>query len=181
VHIRRSPIALTLLAVVAVILLAGTALAIQSGIPASSRTGLAANGASESPDGSEGLEATDAPEASEAPEAPDASEAPEGSEGPPSAADIASIVDRLKAAGITASASELTDLATKVGVGGAVRVFAFAHASGKTPAEIVAMFESGKGWGQIKKELNLSIGPGIGWIMGHGGGGGPDASDAPGG
>jgi len=174
-RIRRSPIALTLVAIVAVVLLAGTALAIQSGLPASSRAALAAQGASESPDGSEGPEATDAPEASEAPEAP------EGSEGPPSAADIASIVDRLKAAGITASASELTDLATKVGVGGAVRVLAFAHASGKTPSEIVAMFESGKGWGQIKKELNLSIGPGIGWIMGHGGGGGPDASDEPGG
>jgi len=174
-RIRRSPIALTLVAIVAVVLLAGTALAIQSALPASSRTGLAAQGASESPDGSEGPEATDAPEASEA------AEGPEGSEGPPSADEIARIVDRLKAAGITATASELTDLATKVGVGGAVRVFAFAHASGKTPSEIVAMFESGKGWGQIKKELNLSIGPGIGWIMGHGGGGGPDASDEPGG
>jgi hypothetical protein len=174
-RIRRSPIALTLVAVVGVVLLAGTALAIQSGVPASSRAALGAQGASESPDGSEGPEASDAPEASEAPEAPD------GSEGPPSAADIASIVDRLKAAGITASASEVTDLAAKVGVGGAVRVFAFAHASGKTPAEIVAMFESGKGWGQIKKELNLAIGPGIGWIMGHGGEGGPDASDKTGG
>lgn len=172
-RIRRSPVALTLAAVVAVLLLAGTALAIQSGLPASSRIGLAAQGASESPDASEGPEASDAPEASEAPEAP------EGSEGPPSADEIARIINRLKAAGITATASELTDLAAKVGVGGAVRVFAFAHASGKTPAEIVAMFESGKGWGQIKKELNLSIGPGIGWIMGHGGG--PDASDKPGG
>ena len=169
-RIRRSPVALTLAAVVAVLLLAGTALAIQSGLPASSRIGLAAQGASESPDASEGPEASDAPEASEAPEAP------EGSEGPPSADEIARIINRLKAAGITATASELTDLAAKVGVGGAVRVFAFAHASGKTPAEIVAMFESGKGWGQIKKELNLSIRPGIGWIMGHGGEHGPKAS-----
>jgi len=61
-------------------------------------------------------------------------------------------------------------LAAKVGVGGAVRTLAFAKASGKTPDQIVAMFEDGKGWGEIDHELGLSIGPGIGWIMrsGHG-------------
>ena len=174
-RIRRSPVALTVAAIVAVLLLAGTALAIQSGLPASSRAALAAQGASESPDASEGPEASDAPEASEAPEAPDASE------GPPSADEIARIVDRLKAAGITASASELTDLASKVGLGGAVRVFAFAHASGKTPDEILAMFQSGKGWGEIDHELGLSIGPGIGRIMGHGGDGGDHGPTASGG
>jgi hypothetical protein len=77
-------------------------------------------------------------------------------------------VDRLKEAGIPATATQVGDLAGKVGVGGAVRVLAFAQASGKTPAQILAMFQSGKGWGQIDHELNLSIGPGIGWIMGHG-------------
>jgi hypothetical protein len=59
-------------------------------------------------------------------------------------------------------------LAAKVGVGGAVRTLAFAQASGKTPAQIVAMKESGKGWGGIVHELGLSIGPGIGWIMSGG-------------
>ncbi len=77
-------------------------------------------------------------------------------------------MSRLKDAGITATPAQVSDLAGKVGVGGAVRVFAFAHAGGKTPAQILAMREAGKGWGQIKHELKLSIGPGIGWIMGNG-------------
>ena len=173
-HIRRSPVALTVVAVVAVLLLAGTALAIQSGSVDFSGISLAAPGASKAPKAA-------GPDGSEGPEASEGAEAPEGSEGPPSAADLANLVDKLKAVGITATASELGDLATKVGVGGAVRVYAFAHASGKTPAQILAMFQAGKGWGEIKNELNLSIGPGIGWIMGHGGGDGPDSSEAPGG
>lgn len=173
-HIRRSPALLTLVAVVAVLLLAGTALAIQSGSVNFAGTSLSAPGASKAPKAAH-------PDGSDEPEASEEAEGPEGSEGPPSADELANLVDKLKAVGITATASELSDLATKVGVGGAVRVYAFAHASGKTPAEILAMFQGGKGWGQIKKELNLSIGPGIGWIMGHGGEHGPDASEKPGG
>jgi hypothetical protein len=171
-HIRRSPATLTLVAVVAVLLLAGTALAIQSGSVDLSGSFLGAPGASKAPKAAH-------PDGSEGPEASEEAEGPEGSEGPPSADELARLVDRLKAAGITATASELGDLATKVGVGGAVRVYAFAHASGKTPAEILAMFQAGKGWGEIDHELGLSIGPGIGWIMGHGGR--PDASGKPGG
>jgi len=155
-------------AVVAVLLVAGTAFALeQSGTPGGAAGALAAHGKSKAP---KAAKASHGPEASEA---PDASEAPEAgsdeSGGAPSAAELARIVDRLKAAGITTDASALGDLAGKVGVGGAVRVLAFAHASGKTPAEILAMFQSGKGWGQIDHELGLSIGPGIGWIMGRGG------------
>lgn len=168
-HLRRSPVALTLVAVVAVLLLAGTALAIQSGSVNLKGTALAASDASKSPKPGEESEG---PEGSEAPEAP------EGSEGPPSADELARTVDKLKAVGITATASELTDLAAKVGLGGAVRTYVFAHASGKTTAEILAMFQSGKGWGEIDHELNLSIGPGIGWIMGNGGGN-DEAKDAP--
>jgi hypothetical protein len=88
-------------------------------------------------------------------------------------------VGRLTDAGIPATAAQVQDLAGKVGAGGAVRVLAFAQASGKTPAQIVAMFQSGKGWGQIDHELNLSIGPGIGWIMGHGHGQGHDKNPKP--
>jgi hypothetical protein len=109
--------------------------------------------------------------AAEPSEAPDASEAPERAEtpgAPPSDAEIADFVGRLKAAGITTTAAEFKALAAKVGVGGAVRTLAFAHASGKTPAAILAMFEGGKGWGRIDHELGLSIGPGIGWIMRNG-------------
>ena len=129
---------------------------------------------SQAPDGSEAPEGSEAPDASEAPEgseAPDASEAPEAadeSDGPPTAAEAADIVARLQAAGITTTSAELEALAAKVGTGGAVRTLAFANASGKTPAQILALFEGGMGWGQIKHELGLSIGPGIGWIMGHG-------------
>ena len=109
--------------------------------------------------------------AAEPSEAPDASEAPERAETPdasPSDAEIADFVGRLKAAGITTTAVEFKALAAKVGVGGAARTLAFAHASGKTPAAILAMFEGGKGWGRIDHELGLSIGPGIGWIMRNG-------------
>lgn len=164
--IRRSPVALTLVAIVAVLLLAGTALGLQSGLVQLAGSPLSAHGAAKS---SHGPDASEEPEGSEAPDASEAPEGPDASEGPPSADELARIVDKLKAAGITATASDVSDLAAKVGVGGAVRVLAFAHASGKTPAEILAMFESGKGWGEIDHELGLSIGPGIGWIMGNGG------------
>jgi hypothetical protein len=171
-HIRRSPVALTLVAVVAVLLLAGTALAIQSGGVNLAGSSLAAPGASKAPKAAH----PDGSEEPEGSEVPDEAEGPDGSGGPPSADEVARIVDRLNAAGITATASGVADLATTVGVGGAVRVYAFAHASGKTPAEILAMFQGGKGWGEIDHELGLSIGPGIGWIMGYGG---PDASNKP--
>jgi hypothetical protein len=167
-HVRRSPVALTLPAVVAVLLLTGTALAIQSGAVNFAGTPLGANG----PKSSHG------PDASEGPEESEGAEAPEGSEGPPSADELARIIANLKAAGITATPSELSDMSAKVGLGGAVRVYTFAHASGKTPAEILAMFEGGKGWAEIDHELNLSIGPGIGWIMGNGGGS-DKAKDGP--
>jgi hypothetical protein len=101
-------------------------------------------------------------------EAPDASEKPETPEAPPTDAEIADFVGRLKAAGITTTAATFKTLAAKVGVGGAVRTLAFAHASGKTPAQILAMFEGGMGWGKIDHQLGLTIGPGIGWIMSGG-------------
>jgi len=184
-------------AVVALVLLAGTVLAadpsaLPSGSPDASAAGSAttsaspgesalaspeastAPDASEEPKESEAPEASETPEASEPAEAPEAAEAPETEDGPPSADEIARIVGRLHDAGIPATAAQVGDLAGKVGVGGAVRVLAFAQASGKTPAQILALFEAGKGWGQIDHELNLSIGPGIGWIMGNGHGKGHD-------
>jgi hypothetical protein len=53
-----------------------------------------------------------------------------------------------------------------VGVGGAVRVVLFAEVAGTTPDEILAMFESGTGWGVIAKELGAH--PGLGSVMGNG-------------
>jgi hypothetical protein len=112
--------------------------------------------------------ASEAPEASDAPEGSEALEGAEAPESPPTAAEEADIVGRLQAAGISTTAAAFESLAGKVGVGGAVRTLAFAHASGKTPDQILAMFQGGMGWGRIRHELGLSIGPGIGWIMGHG-------------
>ena len=123
--------------------------------------------------------ASKAPVKSEAPkesEAPEKAEAPETPDSPPTAAEVSDFVGRLKAAGISTTDAAFAALAAKVGVGGAVRTLAFAKASGKTPDQIVAMFQGGKGWGQIKHELALSIGPGIGWIMGGGHGQGNGAA-----
>jgi hypothetical protein len=117
--------------------------------------------ASQAPSAS--TEPSKAPE-SEASEAPDQNE---GSEAAPSAAEITDIVAKLKAAGITTTEAAFKALVAQVGVGGAVRTLAFAHASGKTPAQILAMRDS-MGWGRIRKQLNLGITPGIGWIMGGG-------------
>jgi hypothetical protein len=83
------------------------------------------------------------------------------------------LVDLLAAAGITATADELKALAAKYGVGGAVRLEAWAKATGKSVAELGAMFDSGMGWGAIANKLeaadsSLDLSPGIGWIMGHG-------------
>jgi hypothetical protein len=86
----------------------------------------------------------------------------------PSAERIERILEKLSGAGISTTSAEFSTLAAKYGVGGAVRILAFADASGKSAAQIGAMFDGGKGWGQIRKELGLSITPGIGWIMGGG-------------
>jgi hypothetical protein len=186
-------------AVVALVLLAGTVLAADpsaspSGSPDASAAGSATTSASPGESALASAEASTAPAASEEPkesapaeasETPGASEptkaaeAPETGDGPPSADEIARIVGRLPDAGIPATAAQVGDLAGKVGVGGAVRVLAFAQASGKTPAQILALFEAGKGWGQIDHELNLSIGPGIGWIMGNGHGKGHEKHPKP--
>ena len=66
-------------------------------------------------------------------------------DGPPSPAEVTDIVARLKAAGISTTDAAFAALAAKVGVGGAVRTLAFANASGKTPDQIVAMFQGGQG------------------------------------
>lgn len=96
---------------------------------------------------------------------PSGTEAPEGT---PDPARVQDVVGCLGTAGINTTSSDFQALAAKYGVGGAVRILRFAHAAGKTTADIAAMRDAGKGWGQIRQELKLSIGPGIGSIMGHG-------------
>ncbi len=87
------------------------------------------------------------------------------------------VVDRLDDAGITTDAAELDALADDHGVGGAVRILAFADAAGVDQSEIIAMRDDGMGWGEIAHALadanpDFDLGPGIGWIMGNGNGNG---------
>ena len=87
-------------------------------------------------------------------------------EAPPSAEDLAHAVDRLQAAGIQAGADQLEALAADYGLGGAVRLLAWADVTGKSVAELRALRDGGAGWGQMAKDLGVS--PGIGSIMGQG-------------
>jgi hypothetical protein len=98
-------------------------------------------------------------------QAPKESEAPEA---PLTDADAAHFVDRLHAAGITTTAAAFRALASMYGAGGAVRLMAWAKATGKTSADIAKMRDGGMGWGQIAHALHQS--PGIGSIMGGGDG-----------
>ena len=100
----------------------------------------------------------------------------------PTAEDVAHAADRLAASGIPADPAVLADLASRHGVGGAVRLVAWADATGLTVEELAAMREgdgtagSGMGWGRMAKDLGVH--PGLGSIMGNGGGQGRE--DAPG-
>lgn len=93
----------------------------------------------------------------------------EGGTDPENANNPERVVELLDDAGITTDAGALTGLAESYGMGGAVRILAFADAAGVDPAQITAMRDEGMGWRQIARELGINIGPGIGWIMsGHG-------------
>jgi len=108
--------------------------------------------------------------------------AQDGEDGQPSAEDLAHAGERLAANDLEVSDDLLAELAAEYGVGGAVRVVAWADGDDARMAEIRAMRDgdgtegSGMGWGQIAKELGVH--PGIGSIMGQGGGHGRD--NAPG-
>ena len=126
-------------------------------------------------------------EASHAAESSDQATDPE-SGAAPSQQLLDRIVSRLEGVGISTDADAVAALAKSYGVGGAVRLLAWANAAGMTTDEIAAMFDGGTGWGQIVRKLNdadssLSLHPGIGWVMcnGHGGGSqGLGRSGAPG-
>jgi hypothetical protein len=105
----------------------------------------------------------------------------EDSDGPPSAEQLARLVDRLADAGIATdsnTADAIAALAADYGVGGAIRLLAWADASGLSTADLAARFDGGQGWGEIARELDLH--PGIGSIMGKGGGQGHGREQAPG-
>ena len=115
------------------------------------------------------------PSADRTPSFADPSEAPET---PLTADELARVLDRLEARGVSADAGQLADLAATYGLGGAVRLLAWAESTGKTVAELSAMRDDGMGWGQMARELE--VGPGIGWIMGNRHAGGHGQAGAPG-
>ena len=156
-------------AVLLVMLAAGSVFAAAATLPAIAHAPVAARNAqpTESPEAKESPKVDEDKDAAESPDA-DRAEQADAADASPSPANLERIVERLAAAGITTTADDLAALAAKVGVGGAVRVLRFAQACGKTPAEILALFESGKGWGVIARELKLDIGPGNGSVMGKG-------------
>jgi hypothetical protein len=122
------------------------------------------------------------------PAVPAASGEDQAEDGPPDASAVAHAADRLSSHGIDVDEAQLTDLAARYGVGGAVRLVVWADETGKTVDELVAMRDgdgspgSGMGWGQIAHELGVH--PGIGAVMGGGNGQGngrghDDGSEEP--
>jgi hypothetical protein len=117
-----------------------------------------------------------------------ATRAPEGSAQPAPLADegdevsdpeaITHAIDRLADSEISVDEAVFDDLAARYGVGGAVRISAWASETGRTVDEIAAMRdgdgETPVGWGRLARELGVH--PGIGSIMGNGRG----AGDPPG-
>ena len=114
--------------------------------------------------------------------APDVADEPsqltqDGDDTPPTAEELAHAAERLRLSNVTVNDAELADLATRYGLGGAVRVIAWAAADAGdewTVATITELRDSGgtegtgMGWGRIAKDLGVH--PGIGSIMGNGGG-----------
>ena len=95
-------------------------------------------------------------------------------EAPPTADELAHAVDRLAASGIDATAEQLSTLAADYGLGGAVRLLAWADATGMSVADLRKLRDDGAGWGQLAHDLGVS--PGIGSIMGNGGGHGREGA-----
>jgi hypothetical protein len=119
--------------------------------------------------------------------APDATGGPaplaqDGDETPPTAEELAHAADRLAANDLEVADEVLSELAGQYGLGGAVRIVAWSDGNADRMARIREMRDgdgtegSEMGWGQVAKELGEH--PGIGSIMGQGGGHGRD--DAPG-
>lgn len=88
------------------------------------------------------------------------------------------VVERLQDAEI-ADADAVAELAATYGIGGAVRLLAWADATGMSVADLEALLgpSDGKGdgwaWGQVARQLNeenpdLHLTPGVGQIMGQG-------------
>lgn len=123
-----------------------------------------------------------APVADGAPAAPASSHESDDAEevkDPVTAQDLAHAAERLTASEIAFDDGQLADLADRYGLGGAVRVLAWAEETGLGVEEITSMrdgtdTEPPMGWGRIAKELDVH--PGIGKVMGNGNGHGRDSA-----
>jgi hypothetical protein len=88
---------------------------------------------------------------------------------------IANAVDRLAEREIeVGDLAAFGDLAERYGLGGAVRLHAWADQTGMTVGALAARRDgdgtNAVGWGKLAKDLGVS--PGLGWIMGNGRGDG---------
>ncbi|HET8776655.1 MAG TPA: hypothetical protein VFN76_03235 [Candidatus Limnocylindria bacterium] len=103
---------------------------------------------------------------------------------PPTAEEVAHAADRLRASEINVDDAVFNELVAAYGIGGAVRIMAWSNGDPDVIADIREMRDgdgtegSGMGWGRIAKKLPGDQHPGIGSIMGNGGGHGRD--NAPG-
>ena len=122
--------------------------------------------------------ATRAPSASSQPAQVTQDEA----DAPPTADEIAHAADRLRANEIAVDDAVFDELVAAYGVGGAVRIMAWSKGDPIVIDDIRRKRDgdgtegSGMGWGRIAQDLGVN--PGIGSIMGNGGGHGRD--NAPG-
>lgn len=119
--------------------------------------------------------ATRSPQSAQQPAGPQADEG-DDAEGAPDADALARAAERLDELGIPAET--LGDYAERYGLGGAVRLHAWADATGMPVEDIAALRdgdgETPMGWGRLARDLGVH--PGIGWVMGNGRG----AGDPPG-
>ena len=122
--------------------------------------------------------ATRGPDASNRPE----QQAQDGDDTPPTAEELAHVKERLTENGLEVSDELLAELANQYGLGGAVRIIAWSDGDSDRMAEIREKRDAngsedpGMGWGRIAKDLGVH--PGIGSVMGNGGGHGRE--NAPG-
>jgi hypothetical protein len=106
------------------------------------------------------------------------SEAPEAAEALDADA-LAHAVERLAERQINVDPAVFGDLAERYGLGGAVRLHAWARTTGMSVEDLAARRDGDGtpvGWGKLAKELGaeleIDLKPGLGWIMGNGRGDG---------
>jgi hypothetical protein len=106
---------------------------------------------------------------------------------PPDAEAVQHAIGRLADNDITVDEGVFTDLAARYGIGGAVRLSAWASQTDMSVDQLAAMRDTGgidgapMGWGRLARELRdegFDVRPGIGSIMGNGGQGDPPGQES---